>query len=119
MITVISFGYGHAEPPTAHATYDLREHFRDPHITPGLRDLTAADRRVIDAVLTTPGITDLIDSITGTIRAYLAGPATAPLTVAVGCVGGRHRSAVVAARVTQLVGAELVHRDIHRPVLNR
>lgn len=38
-ITVVFFGYLHGEPPKA----DLRHHFRDPHVNPGLRYLTARD----------------------------------------------------------------------------
>ncbi|WP_083507416.1 RNase adapter RapZ [Frankia sp. ACN1ag] len=116
-VTVVSFGYLHGAPPAAHITLDLRAHFRDPHVSPELRHLTAADQAVRDAVLATPGITDLIDATVAAVAAYQAGPSAGPLTVAVGCAGGRHRAATVAGELSSRLGARLVHRDLHRPVV--
>jgi len=123
-VTVISFGYGHASAPEAHAVYDLRHHFKDPHVSPALRDMTGIDRPVIDAVFATPGIGELIDSIAYTAEAFLAGPRKGQVVIAVGCVGGRHRSVVVAAAVARRladlgVPVDLLDRDRHRPVIAR
>lgn len=130
-VTLISFGYGHVDedgrpvpPPTAHATFDVRHHFKDPHVNPALRYLTAADAPVVEAVLNTPGIPALIDSVTAMARAFRAAPRPGSITIAVGCVGGRHRSAVIAAEVfrrldTEGIPCALAHRDINRPVIER
>jgi RNase adaptor protein for sRNA GlmZ degradation len=124
-VTVISFGYLHGPAPAeAHAAIDVRHHFRDPHVSPALRNLTAADEPVVSAVLSTPGIAALSGSLAAMARAFRAGPCPAPLVIAVGCAGGRHRSAVIAAEVTRQLRAEgapvtLSHRDIHRPVVLR
>jgi UPF0042 nucleotide-binding protein len=120
-VTIISFGYLHGAPPAADLTVDLRAHFRDPHADPALRELTAADPRVMAAVLATPGIPRLVSAIVSAAGAYAAGPSPAPLTVAVGCAGGRHRAAAVAITVARMlasagVPAALEHRDISRPV---
>lgn len=53
-VEIESFGYLHGEPPAAHLTIDLREHFRDPHVSPELRYMTAHDEPVRTAVLNTP-----------------------------------------------------------------
>jgi RNase adaptor protein for sRNA GlmZ degradation len=98
-VTVISFGYGHGPAPEAHATFDVRHHFKDPHVRPELRNLTGADAAVVTAVMDTPGVEQLVRSITAAVRAFLEGPQPGPVTVAVGCVGGRHRSAVIADTV--------------------
>lgn len=121
---IISFGYGHGPAPRAHAVIDVRAHFRDPHADPGLRGLTAADPRVTGAVLATPGIPELIAAVTVLVRAYGRGPQPAAVTVAVGCAGGRHRSAVIAAEAARQlrrsgIPATVTHRDMHRPVLTR
>ncbi|WP_018504924.1 RapZ C-terminal domain-containing protein [Parafrankia discariae] len=117
-VTVISFGYLHGPAPTgAHLTIDVRRHFRDPHINPALRELTAHDQAVIDTVLATPGIPALVDATAAAVTAYLTGPSTGPVTVAVGCAGGRHRAATVATVLADRLGAHLVHRDLHRPVV--
>jgi len=124
-VTVISFGYLHGPAPAeAHAVFDVRHHFRDPHVSPALRSLTAADEPVVTAVLSTPGVAGLIESLASAARAFRGGPCPAPLMIAVGCAGGRHRSAVIAAEVSRQLRAEgipvtLSHRDIHRPVVAR
>jgi len=74
--------------------------------------------------MATPGVEPLIDAITAAVRAFLAGPQPGPVTVAVGCVGGRHRSVVIADTVAgrlraQGVAAEPAHRDMQRPVIER
>ncbi|MET8546730.1 RNase adapter RapZ, partial [Kitasatospora sp. NPDC004799] len=73
-IQVVSFGYLHGAPPEAHLTLDLRRHFRDPHVDPALRQLTAQDLPVRRAVLATPGIRELIAAAALLADAYDAGP---------------------------------------------
>ncbi|QMV25189.1 ATPase [Streptomyces sp. SCUT-3] len=121
---IVSFGYLHGEPPAAHLTADLRVHFRDPHVSPELRYMTAEDQAVRDAVLGTAGIPQLVATLADAVTAYRSGPSAGPLTVAVGCAGGRHRAATVAAALAdRLAGmdvpADVVHRDLHRAVVER
>ncbi|MBD3546820.1 RNase adapter RapZ [Streptomyces sp. JV180] len=123
-IEIVSFGYLHGEPPPAHLTLDLRAHFRDPHISPDLRHMTADDTPVQAAVLGTPGITDLIDATARAAAAYAAGPSAETVVVAAGCAGGRHRAPTVARAVAELLTAAghtatATHRDLHRPVVAR
>lgn len=120
MITVVSFGYLHGAPPEgAHMVFDLRCHFRDPHVSPQLQQLTARDEAVQAAVLSTPGIGALVDAAEAAVRAYQAGPSAGPVAVAVGCAGGRHRAAVVAEVLAARLGCAAEHRDLHRPVVER
>jgi hypothetical protein len=58
-VEIVSFGYLHDAPPTGHLTIDLRP-FRDPHVSPELRHMTANDEAVRGAVLGTPGISSLV-----------------------------------------------------------
>jgi RNase adaptor protein for sRNA GlmZ degradation len=123
-VEVISFGYGHGAAPEAHAVYDVRHHFKDPHVNPALRELDGTDLAVIDAVMATPGIRRLIDAITITAGAFLAGPRKGKVVIAVGCVGGRHRSVAVAGEVAARLSragfsVTLCDRDRHRPVIAR
>ncbi|MFI1889832.1 RapZ C-terminal domain-containing protein [Streptomyces jumonjinensis] len=118
MITIISFGYGHADPPAADAVYDLRP-YRDPHIDPRLRHMTARDAEVQARVLATPGIEELIAAA---VRDALA--ADRPTVIATGCTGGRHRAPVTAQTIaTRLQDAgitvTLMHRDLDKPVIQR
>lgn len=123
-VDVISFGYLHGEPPAAHLTIDLRQHFRDPHVSPELRYMAAHDSVVRQAVYGTPGIPALIEATAGAIRAFLQGPSAGPVRVAVGCAGGRHRAAAVAmalksALTDQGITATVIHRDLDKPVVDR
>ncbi|MEU6481995.1 RNase adapter RapZ [Streptomyces sp. NPDC047017] len=92
-VAITSFGYLHGPQPDARACYDLRHQFRDPHLRPELRYLTAQDAAVREAVMSTDGVPALVHAIAATVDAYLAGPRQdEPLTVALGCAGGRHRA---------------------------
>ncbi|MYS43702.1 ATPase [Streptomyces sp. SID5998] len=96
-VAITSFGYLHGPQPAARVCYDLRHQFKDPHLRPELRYLTARDAPVREAVMATDGVLALVHAIAATMDAYLAGPRQdEPLTVALGCAGGRHRSATVA-----------------------
>ncbi|MFD7729553.1 ATPase [Kitasatospora phosalacinea] len=123
-INVVSFGFRHGEPPPAQLVLDLRKHFRDPHASPTLRYMDAHDLPVRQAVLSTPGILELICAAGLLVDAYDAGPVDAPLTVAVGCAGGRHRAATVAIALADRLGktgipVRLEHRDLAKPVVER
>ena len=123
-VTITSFGYLHGDPPPSHVTLDLRAHFRDPHVSPELRQMTAHDEPVRTAVLATPGIGVLLDATTTAVLGFLAGPGTGPVHVASGCAGGRHRGAAFAAELADRlrasgITAELIHRDSDKPVVHR
>jgi UPF0042 nucleotide-binding protein len=122
MLTIVSFGYGHATPPAAHFTLDVRELFRDPHMDPALRELTGRDAAVVQSVMRLPGASETVADLAGLIDT-LAG-IQPDVTVAIGCVGGRHRSVALAAALGDLVramGMDVVvkHLDIDKPVLPR
>lgn len=126
-VIIITFGYLHDDPPQgAHITLDLRRHFRDPHVSPALRHLTAHDQEVREAVLDTAGIIPLIEATAAAVRAYMSGPSADEndLAVAVGCAGGRHRAATVGAELYDLLALDgytvsLHHRDLDKAVVER
>ena len=125
-VHITTFGFRHAPAPTAHLVIDLRAHFRDPHaLDPCLRHMTACDIEIREIVLGTPGIRDLVIAATDAIRAYLAGPCPMPVTVAVGCEGGRHRAPAVGLAITEALvrvkaaPVTLVHRDLNKEVIDR
>lgn len=125
-VVITTFGYGHGPAPEAGITLDLRAHFRDPQAeNPALRMMTAEHEVIRAMVLTTPGIQALVDATTAAVLAYLAGSVTEPVTVAVGCTGGRHRAPTVGAHLARAlttlwsVPTALIHRDIDKPVIDR
>ncbi|MCX5400062.1 RNase adapter RapZ [Streptomyces sp. NBC_00102] len=124
MVIITSFGYLHDPTPGAHLVLDLRHHFRDPHVSPELKNMTAHDAPVRAAVLATPGITGLVDAAARAVGAFAAGPTRGDVVVAVGCAGGRHRAPTVARALADRLTADgytvaVQHRDLHRPVVER
>ncbi|MFZ4237538.1 RapZ C-terminal domain-containing protein [Streptomyces murinus] len=123
-IEIVSFGYLHDAPPAAHLTIDLRDHFRDPHVSPELRYMTANDAPVRAAVLGTPGITDLVEATACAVAAFASGPSAGTVTVADGCAGGRHRAPTFAAALAERLTAaghsvSVRHRDLDKDVVQR
>lgn len=123
-IRVTSFGYGHAPAPDADITLDTRRHLRNPHRDPTMREMTGLDARVRDHVLATPGARNLIGHATAMAFDLINDVAGQPVTVAVGCVGGRHRSVALAEEIATELRAEglavvIDHRDVDQPVIQR
>lgn len=115
---VSSFGYGHAPPPAgAHLTFDVRHLFRDPHVSPELRQLTGQHERVVDSVMAQEGAYATAYHLADIVRDHER--RKVPFHLAIGCVGGRHRSVVLANAVAALAGVAATHRDIDKPVLQR
>ncbi|MER5257736.1 RNase adapter RapZ [Streptomyces sp. NPDC002855] len=123
-VEIVSFGYLHDAPPAAHLTIDLRHHFRDPHVSPELRYMTADDEPVRTAVLGTPGVADLVAATATAVAAFASGPSAGTITVADGCAGGRHRAPTFArALAEQLTAAghcvTVTNRDLDKAVVQR
>lgn len=124
-VVVCSFGYLHGGPPAgAVVVVDVRVCLRDPHVDPGLRELTGHDPVVVAAVLATPGARGVIDGVAGVAAAVLGAARRGgePVRVAVGCAGGRHRSVVLAEAVAGWLAAGgwavvTEHLDLHRGVV--
>ncbi|WP_068920888.1 RapZ C-terminal domain-containing protein [Planobispora rosea] len=122
-VTVISFGYGHGAPPLADFTLDVRSSLRNPHHDPAMRYRTGLEEAVHEHVMTTPGATDMLRLLTVLALGLLPdAPTGRPVRIAIGCVGGRHRSVALAEALAAAlddlgIGAIAEHRDIAKPVL--
>ena len=118
-VTIVSFGYLHGPPPEADVVVDLRHRLRDPHVDPAFRELTGEDAAVRGKVMNTMGADGIAWSIADLVESLAA--AGGPVTIAIGCAGGRHRSYVMAEWVAELVECETTvrHRDAHLPVKHR
>lgn len=118
-IKVLSFGYLHDPPPKADITIDLREMLSDPAHRPqgGMLDMTGLDPVVADFVFATTGASPLVRTIFSLVKAAAQ---LKPITLAIGCAGGRHRSVAFAERIQYLIKltgneVELKHLHIHIP----
>jgi UPF0042 nucleotide-binding protein len=130
-LVIKSFGLKHADGPEIWAgctlAFDLREMFKDPHVTPTMRQMTGLDQAVIDNVMAQPGAYHFARSIAGLIDDLdndVQGSET--ITLGFACVGGRHRSVVFANEVARLLAywgvtlsTTVVHVHVGRAVIAR
>lgn len=126
-LRVVSFGYGHLDDamdiPPADITVDVRDWFRDPHIDPKLRNLTGLDPAVIQKVMDTRGVQTFVSGLCRVADDLLT-LQVRPVTVAVGCVGGRHRSVAIVDLLADRArergwSVEVEHLHVHLPVVTR
>lgn len=122
-VRVISFGFGHGDPPCADILIDVRDVLRNPHDNPALRKMTGLDEPVRDHVLGTPGALGFVQHVSAALLALAGATPHRDVTVAWGCSGGRHRAVALAEETARLLwdaGAEVVqveHRDADKPLL--
>ncbi|MBD0743539.1 hypothetical protein BG418_18370 [Streptomyces sp. CBMA152] len=124
-VVITSFGYGHAPAPQADLTVDARRHLRNPHTDPALRDLTGLNPTVRQHVLATPGARGNIQHVANYAQTLLDDAANQRqrlVTIAIGCIGGRHRAVALAEEIAATlraggVGVDVEHRDVDKPVI--
>lgn len=102
--------------------HNISKRFRDPHIDPALRGLTGKHPDVIDKVRNTPRVLGYLTGLFHTVTAALKDGGDVHL--AIGCVGGRHRSVVIVDTLAEWLADEgwdvtVGHRDIDRDVIQR
>ena len=118
-ILVQSFAYPRGLPRDADLVFDLR-FLRNPHYDPALRPLTGRDRAVAAHVEADPDFPAFWARLTGFLDPLLpryVAEGKKYLTVALGCTGGRHRSVLVAERLTAHLRrsgwqADAIHREL-------
>lgn len=121
-ITVMSFGFLYGVPQDADTVIDTRG-MKNPFYEPSLREKTGLEPEVQDYVLSDETGRAYLASILEMLRLRLElyarwdSPNKKPLTIAVGCSGGRHRSVTVALRVRQALeqwgyNVTLIHREL-------
>lgn len=114
-IRLISFGYLHGDAPEADLTVDTRRFLRDPaRMTPELLDSDGRDDAVQQVVLNTTGA-HVVLSLTQ-MFANAMSYADKPCVIAIGCAGGRHRSAALVELLAEslvAVGKPVTVRHLH------
>ena len=119
VINVKSFGFAHRPAPEAELVLDVRRSLRDPARVrdAGLLDATGHDQAVRELVMATPGSAAAVTTLVMFGDTFPAD--RGECTIAVGCVGGRHRSVALleeAAAVLRQGGHDVTveHLDVHR-----
>lgn len=120
-VTVASFGFKHGTPTDADLLFDVR-FLRNPHYVDELRPYDGRDAAVEAYVMgderTSCFLDRLYDLVGWSLPQYVA-EGKAYLTIGVGCTGGKHRSVVVAEKLTRFLSDRgyrvlVQHRDVNR-----
>ncbi|MDP8957300.1 MAG: RNase adapter RapZ [Actinomycetota bacterium] len=97
-VSLVSFGYKHGLPRDADLVFDVR-FLPNPHWVEPLRPLPGTTAKVRSYVTGQPGYEEFMRKLRELLDQVVPGYVTegkSYLTIAVGCTGGKHRSAVVA-----------------------
>jgi UPF0042 nucleotide-binding protein len=120
-ITVASFGVKHGTPLDADLLFDVR-FLKNPYYVDYLRPCDgrqpAVEKYVMDDERTTEFLDRLYDLVGWSLPHYVQ-EGKAYLTIAIGCTGGKHRSVVVAEKLSRFLsdrGYRVLtqHRDVDR-----
>jgi UPF0042 nucleotide-binding protein len=120
VITLMSFGFKHGVPVDADLMFDVRC-LPNPHFVPALRPRTGRDRAVVAFMDKTPSTREFIERLEQYLRfvvPHYVAEGKSYLTVGIGCTGGRHRSVMIAERLSRAladiegVRVRVRHRDI-------
>jgi UPF0042 nucleotide-binding protein len=120
-ITVASFGVKHGTPLDADLLFDVR-FLKNPYYVEELRSYDgrqpAVEKYVMEDERTTEFLDRLYDLVAWSLPHYVQ-EGKAYLTIAIGCTGGKHRSVVVAEKLSRFLsdrGYRVLtqHRDVGR-----
>lgn len=120
-VKVVSFGFKYGLPTDADLVFDVR-FLPNPNYDPKLRPLTGQDEQVKQFVLNQPETQEFLKRMKELLEFSLPlyrREGKTYLTIAIGCTGGRHRSAALAEVVAEIVAKQgfncsVSHRDIAR-----
>jgi RNase adapter protein RapZ len=122
VVTLLSFGFKHGVPVDADLIFDARC-LPNPHFVPTLRRRTGRDRAVVAFMERDASTRSFIAKLQDYIQfalPYYVQEGKSYLTIAIGCTGGRHRSVMIAERLSEALASasdtrvRVKHRDIRR-----
>jgi UPF0042 nucleotide-binding protein len=115
-VNLMSFGHAFGVPKQVDLCYSVRQ-FQETNIE-NFHQYDGRHKRVQNELLNLPEYDDLLKRISAELPKYIEKHQTNPITIAVGCEQGRHRSVAVIERLAELFGStynvQITHRDLHR-----
>ena len=118
-ITLMSFGFKHGTPENVNVMMDVR-FLQNPHWVENLRPLSGLDEGVGNYIRQDPQFDEFLENFTNLLKPLLARHKEKdeePLTIAVGCTGGKHRSVFTVETLNkwlkeQNLQTHIEHRDL-------
>ncbi|MGI8788431.1 MAG: RNase adapter RapZ [Pyrinomonadaceae bacterium] len=120
-IQFVSFGHKYGVPGQVDLLFDVR-HLPNPYFDKNLKDLPGSDRRVVKFLEKQTEVEETIRRFTDLLEYLLPlykREGKSYLTIGVGCTGGRHRSVMVANRLSKAFDknkyeVSVTHRDVQK-----
>ena len=120
-VQFVSFGHKHGVPRQVDLMFDVR-HLPNPYFDRNLKELPGTDARVIAFLEKEAEVEETIKRFTDLLKYLLPlykREGKSYLTIGVGCTGGRHRSVMVANRLSKALKNEnfdisVTHRDVQK-----
>ena len=120
-VQFISFGHKHGALHQVDLLFDVR-HLPNPYFDKSLKDLPGTDLRVVGFLENEPEVEETISRFTDLLEYLLPlykREGKSYLTIGIGCTGGRHRSVMVANRLSEALKKDnfevsVIHRDVQK-----
>ena len=120
-LVIQSFGFKYGTPTDADMVFDAR-FLPNPHWDEALRALTGNDKKVQNAVMSSPLAKEFLEQLKQILEIVFSGYRIENkrfISVAIGCTGGKHRSVTLANQLVDMLSDENLsirvnHRDLGR-----
>jgi UPF0042 nucleotide-binding protein len=119
LVNILSFGYKHGHPYDADMVFDVR-FLPNPYFVEELKDLNGLDDEIVKFVLGREDTGEYVRKLTEFLEFLIPKyekEGKSYLTIAVGCTGGKHRSVVIAGKLSEHfrhLSPVTIHRDISK-----
>jgi len=120
-LVIQSFGFKYGTPTDADMVFDAR-FLPNPHWDEALRAFTGNDKKVQNAVMSSPLAKEFLEQLKQILEIVFSGYRIENkrfISVAIGCTGGKHRSVTLANQLVDMLSDENLsirvnHRDLGR-----
>lgn len=119
LVNILSFGYKHGHPYDADMVFDVR-FLPNPYFVEELKELNGLDDEIVKFVMGREDTNEYIRKLTEFLEFLIPKyekEGKSYLTIAIGCTGGKHRSVVVAGKLSEHfrhLSPVTIHRDISK-----
>jgi len=119
IVNILSFGFKHGYPYDADLIFDVR-FLPNPHFIEELKHLTGLDDEIVEFVLSKEDTAEFIQKLTEFLKFLIPKfekEGKSYLTIGIGCTGGKHRSVVIANKISEHfehLSPVTRHRDISK-----
>ncbi|MCI0480313.1 MAG: RNase adapter RapZ [Candidatus Dadabacteria bacterium] len=119
LVNILSFGYKHGHPYDADMVFDVR-FLPNPYFVEELKELNGLDDEIVKFVMGREDANEYVRKLTEFLEFLIPKyekEGKSYLTIAIGCTGGKHRSVVIAGKLSEHfshLSPVTIHRDISK-----